>query len=300
MEKATKRGIIYLLISSILFGILPTLGKFIFMELNPILLAFFRMALSVVMFLIILLVRKELNILKTITRRDMVILCVVGALIFALANLFFVIGIDLTTASIGSLMGNMNKIFFVLFSFFLLKKPVTWRKVLGIALAMLGVFFIVWNGRFSDASWDIFFLIGYLLLILTAILGGVYFTANERYVEKYNTLPMLLIIFIMASISIMPFTFPYFLSLGMVTPFTIILLIIAGIACTSIPYFLFSESLKHLDASTASSVSLTTPLFGTLFATLFLGEIITIFFIIGAVLILGGNFLTIKGEHNLN
>ena len=294
-----QRGIIYLILSAALLGLVATLGKFIFVELNSTLLAFFRVALAALITLIFLWARKELHFIKEMKRKDFIILCIVGVFAFGVSSITFVWGIDLTTAAIGSLLGNMNRIFFVIFTIFLLKKPVTRLKILGITLAMIGVFFVVWNGQLITINFDLNFLIGVIFLIITAVLGGFYYAMNDKYVRQYNSLPILTIMFITSLLLITPLSIPYFPALLSASLFVIILLIVAGVACTAIPYFLFAESLKYVDPSTASSVSLTTPLFGIFFAVLFLGEVITIYVIIGAILILGGNLLTIKENNKI-
>ncbi len=283
-----------MLLSSILYGLAPVLGKIIFTEINPLSVAFFRNLLASLVFLLFLTIKKEFSIFKSIKRRDLLILCLIGIFAFSGFQIFYLVGIDMTTASIGSLLANTNKIFFILFAFTFLKSPLTKRKILGILLAMLGVFFIIWNGGFEAISLDIPFLIGCLLLIAAAIFCGIFYTANENYVDRYNSNPILLIVFLFSLIIITPLAIPEIPLILNASSNIIILLIIVGIFCTGFSALTFSESLKYLAPPIASSISLTTPLFAMFFAVIIIAEVLTLYVILGAILILAGNFLTIS------
>ena len=77
---------------------------------------------------------------------------------------------------------------------------------------------------------------------------------------------------------------------------TIPLSIGLGIVTFVMPYFLFTWSMKHLSAGTASALSVVEPMAATVFSAVLFSEIPDIPSIIGIVLILGAVYLLGRSE----
>ena len=79
-------------------------------------------------------------------------------------------------------------------------------------------------------------------------------------------------------------------------PVVISLSLGVGFFACILPYFLYTMALKEIPAGTASSLAILEPMSATIISVLILGEILSLYSIIGIVLILGSVFLLSKEE----
>lgn len=80
-------------------------------------------------------------------------------------------------------------------------------------------------------------------------------------------------------------------------PIVVIILCVGmGIFSCIVPYFLYTIALKEIPAGTASSLGIIEPMAATILSVLVLGERISMYSVIGIVLILGSVFLLSKEE----
>ena len=64
-----------------------------------------------------------------------------------------------------------------------------------------------------------------------------------------------------------------------------------GIVACIMPYFLYTLALREIPAGTASSLGILEPMSATIFSVLLLGEVLSVYSVVGIVLILGSVFL---------
>ncbi|MBR5507290.1 MAG: EamA family transporter, partial [Clostridia bacterium] len=69
-----------------------------------------------------------------------------------------------------------------------------------------------------------------------------------------------------------------------------------GIFACILPYFLYTMALQRVPAGTASSLGILEPMAASLFSVLILGEKLSLYSIVGIVLILGSVFILGRNE----
>jgi len=70
----------------------------------------------------------------------------------------------------------------------------------------------------------------------------------------------------------------------------VLLLIVLGVLCTAVAHSLFISGMHGISARTASTIACLEPVYGTLLAILFLGDIPSLRTVLGGVVILGVAF----------
>ncbi len=111
--------------------------------------------------------------LKSISIRDLIYIAGAG-LFLALHFSFWITSLDYTSVSSSVLFTNLQVIFVLLFSIFLLREEVNWKAIAGILVALLGSSFIAHgdsqNGR----------LLGDMMALLSGLFVAVYIMAGRK------------------------------------------------------------------------------------------------------------------------
>ena len=144
MNSNILKAHIALLGANLIYGANYIIAKGIMPEkINPTAFVFIRLACCVFLFWGL----KFLFIKEKVERKDFLRLALCG-LLGATANmLFFFHGINLTSPIDASIIMTATPVIVLIFSFFLLKEPITKNKLLGISIAGLGAVFLILYGR---------------------------------------------------------------------------------------------------------------------------------------------------------
>ena len=73
--------------------------------------------------------------------------------------------------------------------------------------------------------------------------------------------------------------------------FAIMLCVGVGVFACIMPYFLYTLALKEIPAGTASSLGIIEPMAATIFSVVLFGEVMSVYSVIGIVMILGSVFI---------
>ncbi|MGN0135325.1 EamA family transporter [Anaerotignum sp.] len=197
-----------------------------------------------------------------------------------------------TTVATATLCYYMQPIFVLLASPFLLKETLTVRKVLCVAVALVGMVFVsgvIQTGipSFSEAR-GILFGLGAALFYAAVVLMNQKITDISAYDKTFVQLGTGAVVLL-----------PYVLltqELGEVrsalTPFVLAMLLLVGIIHTGVAYILYFASMKDLKAQTIAIFSYIDPIVAILLSALLLKENMGIFGVVGAVLVLGSTFIS--------
>lgn len=174
-------------------GIMP--GK-----LSPNAFVFIRLACCVVLFWSI----KFLFVKEKVERKDFLRLALCGLLGAAANMLFFFHGINLTSPVDASIIMTVTPVIVLIFSFLILKEPLTKNKLIGIAIAGIGaVFLILYGNKVAGTS----SFIGNLFLFLNALSYGLYLVIVKTLMRKYNAITVISWMFLFGLIFVSPITF---------------------------------------------------------------------------------------------
>ena len=234
-----------------------------------------------------------------INRKELPILIAFGLFGFAAVNLFYFLAIQKLNVGVALIIEFTAPIWIALWMRFIQKKIVSKLMWWGLVVGLTGLVLIaqVWRGLTLDG-------LGVTFALLDALALALYFLVGEKLVgvkSSEATMAWGLGISSAFFAIIQPWwSFP-FAELGRVVDLTgrlagisipayylILWIIVLG---TAVPYFLVLNGLRGLSAATSSSIGMLEPVFGGIFAWIFLYEKLTFIQSVGAVVVLIGIYL---------
>lgn len=297
-------GYLALVLTSILWGLVPLATKVALWEMPPFALSWLRFAFALAVVLPIFLLKKG----RLPKRQDLFkVLFITSLAGFNVA--FFVWGIQFTTTITSSLIYTSVPILTALGGFVFFKERISSLQVLGIIIAFLGVILLIFLPLIEKGSrWEIGSFSGNLFIALAAFSFTGYTLGSRHLSLRFNPLTITTIsIFI--SLLIFTFLSPFELMkdsqwIASVTPKSILAVVYSGWGGTFLTFFLYQWVIKRTNAFVASLNLYLQPLVTGVAGVLILKEKITFIFLLGAVLIVLGvflatslNFLLIKNQH---
>ncbi|SHN50172.1 DMT family transporter [Desulfovibrio litoralis] len=171
-----------------------------------------------------------------------------------------------------------------------LKEPLNSGKIFGALLAFIGIIVIASKGSLG-ALMDLEFSIGDIFSLTAAVLFAVY-SILVRFVPKgISQLGFLNTIFIIGVLCLIPMTLIELYFGGMIhinSLQAVGTIIYIGLGTSVICFFLWNAAINKIGSFQASLVYYTIPIFGCLWAVLFLNEHLTFVHLIGGILVLSG------------
>jgi drug/metabolite transporter (DMT)-like permease len=289
MNKNLMIGVLLILVSFVWAGsfiVVDITTK----EMDPIDLGFLRFLVATPLMILIAVLRKKS---LSLPKKELPWLIVLGLTGVTLLYLFQFLGIHFTNAPTASILINTNVIFIAILSGLFLHETLTRKRVAGIVLSFIGVFVIM----FSDISkqeltFDNLFFIGCILMLLSAFCWALYTFVGKRLLKTYDEFVITTYAFGFGTLFYIPFVV---LHLGSVLQQTSLnewlAVIYLALTCSLFGYLGWYYALKHIDASKAAVFLNFIPLF-TILMSFFLGTSLTWFFLLGAVLIIYGVYIT--------
>jgi len=259
-------------------------------EMDPIDLGFLRFLIATPLMILIVVLRKKPLLLP---KKELPWLVVLGLTGVTLLYLFQFLGIHFTNAPTASVLINTNVIFIAILSGFFLQETLTRKRVAGIVLSFIGVFVIMFSDISKQAlTFDNLFLIGGILMLLSAFCWALYSFVGKRLLKTYDEFVITTYAFGFGTLLYIPFVI---LHLGPVLQQTSLngwlAVLYLALTCSLFGYLGWYYALKHIDASKAAVFLNFIPLF-TILMSFFLGTSLTWFFLLGAALIIYGVYIT--------
>ncbi|MCK5458569.1 MAG: EamA family transporter [Thermoplasmatales archaeon] len=261
-------------------------------EIDPVSLGFLRFLIATpIMFLILLTRGKGISI----PRKELPSLSILGLTGVTLLYLFQFIGIDITNASTAAVLINTNVIFIAILSALFLKETFGRKKISGVSLSFLGVIVIIFfNAPKETFLLENIFLLGCILILLSAFCWAIYSIVGKRLLKTYDMFTVTAYAFALGSLFYLPFVISDIVTtLQTVTIGAWLAVLYLALVCTVFGYIGWYYALKKTEASKAAVFLNLIPLF-TIIMSFFIGESITVFFLLGAILIIYGVYLTQK------
>lgn len=269
--------------SMVIFG---TIGVFVrYIPLPSSVIAFFRGLVGMVFLLLaIRLMGKKVSV-ATI-RGNLPLLCVSGAALGLNWILLFE-AYRYTSVATATLCYYLAPIIIMLISPIVLKEKLTVRKALCIIAALGGMVFVsgAATGGLPGAqeAKGVLFGLGAACLYATVVLlnkriSGI--EALDRTVVQLGVSAAVLAPYIFATENL-------FALLPALSPVSAAMLVFVAIVHTGVAYALYFSSIRDISAQTAALFSYIDPVVAILLSAFFLGEAMTVFSAIGAVMILG-------------
>ena len=196
-------------------------------------------------------------------------------------------GTKLSNASMGSLITSASPAFIFIFAWILLKEKLTLKKLSALVLSTIGVMMVI--GLSPSQSQTA--LLGNLILVIAAVTWALL----SVFVKKASAQHRSLVITTYAVGFGLLWTTPFFIWEAVTTgwrfssPLLLTLSIIyLGLVSTAGAFFLWNKGLELMEAGIGSLFFFFQPLVGAILGWLILGEVLSISFLIGSILILTG------------
>jgi len=277
------------IMSAILFGTVSTVAKPTLVTIHPILLA------SLVYFLASLVVTPLIKKTKvSISNKEKILLLVIAIAGAVIGPTMFFIGLENSTASDSSLLLNGEIIFSVIFAIFLFREKLSKIGYLASATVITGIIIVTTNMEFSNSVFNIqnignLFIIGSTLFWaldnnLSKILSERLDVARIVQLKSIigGAILLLLIIVLQIPMDVKLEQIPNILLLGTI-----------GFGSS---IFFFLQGLKRIGTIKTTMIFSTSSIFGLIFASIFLQEVISNYQIIAIGVILSGFYVLYKKQ----
>lgn len=272
------------------FGTLPVIGKVVLKVLPAVSLVGFRVGITAVF---LFFVQRFRGNLRLDDKRDYWRLAVLSLFGVTFNQLLFITGLSLTKASNTSLLAVTIPIFALTVSSILGVEKLRAIKIAGIAIAAIGVIFLIDPRRASFSSDTT---LGDVLIIINSLSYGIYVAISKKTITRNGALKSTTWIFIFAALICVPLGSFSMYSNGPteITPAIWLLVLHISILATATPYLLNAWALARVNPSVVAVYVYLQPVIGFTTAIIFLGEKLELKAGIAAMLIFAGLFMVTK------
>ncbi|PIV69628.1 MAG: hypothetical protein COS08_04425 [Euryarchaeota archaeon CG01_land_8_20_14_3_00_38_12] len=265
--------------------------KIALVDVPPILLGSLRHLIFIPMFIMIFLNQGKNAFVHS--RKNWLVFTGIGVFAIALPNIFQNIGMKYTTASVSSIIQSSGPVFTIALAVIFLGESLNIRKVSGAFIALTGTVMLVTGGKFCFSGTTFY---GNLLLLLSAVSYAVAGVITKKGLEKISPFTLLgfgiMIGFIILSVASM-FTENVAVAAA-IPPLIWIIILLLALFPSFIAAWLWYKVLINTELSKLSVFVYLMPVFAVLFSYIIIGEVIDIYTVFFAALILGGVALAQK------
>lgn len=278
-----KKAVIHVILSMILWGTIGIFRRYI--DLSSSLLAFARGIVGA-LFLYVFLKMRKYNMPKIQSKKQVWLLILSGALM-GLNWLCLFEAYNYTSVATATLCYYMQPIMIVLVSPVLFKEKLTSKKLLCVAVALLGMVFV--SGVLETQVGGF---LGIVLGLLAAVLYGIVVIMN-KFIMDVDSYQKTMIQLVSAACIMIPYMIitsdTIVISMDVVS---ILMLLIVCIVHTGIAYALYFGAIPHMKTQTVALLSYLDPVVAILLSAIVLQEPLTTLGIIGAICILGSTIVS--------
>jgi drug/metabolite transporter (DMT)-like permease len=289
---ARQRALPYLLllVAAASFGGNWVAARLVNFEVAPFALSFWRWAIATLLLLPFAVPRLRED--AQLIRRHLPVLAAFGALGAGGFTLLGYWGVSYTTAVNATLLNSSLPLFVVPLSWLLLGLTVSGRQIVGLVLSLAGVVAIVSAGSLQTLA-QLALNPGDFLILGAAFLWAIY-TVTLKWRPSLRALSFLFTTLASAAAFSLPF---YLWEMGVgktmtVTPTSIAVIGYLAVFPSVIAYICWNEAVAAVGPNVAGFFNPVIPVFGILFAVIFLGEPLRAYHLAGFALVLGGVVLT--------
>ncbi|WP_461207472.1 DMT family transporter [Clostridium sp. DL1XJH146] len=170
----------------------------------------------------------------------------------------------------------------------ILKEPFNLFKLVSVLISMYGLFIII-TGNFDIREFNAINDKGIVFGLAAAVFYCSVIILNNL-VKSFSNITRTKIQLFSSLIVLIPFII-YRNNLHSIDTTSVIYILIIGVVHTGIAYYLYFSGIKEASAGTAAILSYIDPISALILSFLILGELLTIYELVGALLILGATFV---------
>jgi len=268
-----KKSLFEIHIAVALFGLAGLFGKWL--TLSPIIIVLGRVFFAAFALGIALLLSRQK--LKFVPAKNIIVLFMMGILL-AFHWICFFKSIQVSTVAIGLLSYSSFPLFTALLEPLLLQRRMVPKNILFALICIFGVFLIIPGFELTNLIFQ-----GVLWGLSAGLTFSILTIMNRKLAQQYSYLHIAFYQDLSATLCLLPFLFVLGAGLQVNHLF---LLFFLGVFCTAAAHALFIKGLKHIKAQSAALVGSLEPVYGIVFAILFLQEIPSVRTVLGGMIIL--------------
>lgn len=273
------------ILSMLIFGSIGIFRKYI--PLSSSVIAISRGFIGVLFLLVLILLKKDKLNKKSI--KDNLWLLIISGSFIGLNWVFLFESYKYTSVATATLCYYMAPIFVMIASTFLFKERLSLINLVCILIALIGMVFV--SGVIETGFNDKNTLIGVIYGLLAALLYASVIIIN-KFMKPIPSIDKTVMQLLFSVVILIPYILIGQEFKGMIINLEIILLLlIVGVVHTGLAYALYFDSMKGLKTQSIAILSYIDPVVAIILSALILKENMSIFAIIGAVLILGSTFI---------
>lgn len=253
-------------------------------DIDPITLTLLRSILAACIMALFVLLKKPL--LK-IERVDYLRIFWLSLLAVPINQFVFLYGISQTTASNAALLYATTPVVVLILSRIILKEPATWRKIVGVIVALVGVVVVIFEDGFQLNSAHTQ---GNLLLVVAVLAWSLTTIYGKPMIRKYGAFYVTSLVLVAGMVLYLPLGILY----GNLTLLSALSapdwwgVLYLGIGTSILGYFFWYYPLGKIDASKVAIFSNAQPFFTTILAVILLGQDISTTFALGGLVTITG------------
>lgn len=283
-----KAALSKLVISMCIFGTVGILRRFIPMPSSIV--ALFRAIIGTVFLLTVMAISKRKFNRKEV--RNNLLLLILSSCLMGFNWIFLFEAYCYTTVTTATLCYYMAPTFMVIGAHFLLKETMTVKKAFCVVIALIGMVLV--SGVVHSEPPTSGELKGILFGLVAALFYACVILLNKKLTIS-SAMERTVLQLLFAAIILAPYTaFTVNPAEIEVSSLAIILLLVAGIIHTGLPYLWYFGSIEKLPAQTVALFSYIDPIVAIILSALVLNEPMGIAELIGSVLILGTAYISEK------
>lgn len=285
-----RRAYLYLILALTSWGSLYVASKYVLEVVPSFMLLFIRYFIA----LVVLITVYRRHPKAEIEKKDYRYLFLIGFVGYFLAIGFQLLGTHYCNASMASLITSMNPAMIILLAIPILHEKITLHKGFAVGITLIGTVVIIGNlGTGNTAAGVIFSFISMAAWSLTSVIV-------RLSCQKYDTITVTIYSMLIGLVFSLPAALIELkltaFSFSEITPQVLIWIVYIGIVCTAGGLLFWNKALALADAATCSLFYPIQPLTSAILGVLILGEVLTLNFLIGSALIIGGILYAVIAE----
>jgi drug/metabolite transporter (DMT)-like permease len=253
-------------------------------DVDPVTLTLLRSIVTACIMMVVMLLKEPR---WRIERVDYVRLLWLSLLAVPINQFIFFYGISRTTASNAALLYATTPVVVLVLSRLILKESLTWKKVVGVIIALIGVTSVIFEDGFEMNSSHTY---GNLLLVAAVFAWSLFTIFGKSLIEKYGAFYVTSLVLILGMVLYLPIglLFGNRISLFSLSTSDWEGLVYFSIGTSFLGYFLWYYALGRMEASKVAIFSNAQPFLTTLLAVVFLSQSVSTTFILGGLVTISG------------
>lgn len=282
-----------LTISSLTWGGNFVVGRYVYDQVPPIALSFWRWALALAVLL-------PFTFLITLRQRQLVarhwrLLATLGATGIAIFHIFVYQALHYTAAVNAALFLSTTPVFIVALSWVLLRDRLQARQGVGIVISLLGAVVIIMRGDIARLL-QLQLNVGDLLMLAAVPNWALYSVLLRRLPPSFHPMTLVTVIALFGLAFLAPL-YGWELARGggfEVNPTTVSAILYIGLFASVLAYICWNRGVAMVGANRAGLFMHLVPLFSAILGVVTLNEPVRLFHLIGATLIFAGIYLVTR------